>query len=436
VSFVAAHPIARWLIPAGVAVVLVGGGALGRNLAADAAVQLPARSPAQLLADVATSQVSAFNGTVTERADLGLPALPDSIGGDGSAAFNSLLTGSHTLRVWYAGPSQVRVALLGALGESDLIRNGRDLWLWSSQGSAVTHEVLPTPAGGHQAPTALPTALPSGLLNRLPGGLPFALPSGFPYALPSGLPLHLPTGLPLHLPTDPVGVAQLALTALEPTTVVRTGPSIRVAGRDAYQLVVVPRDTGSLVAEIRIAIDAAKHLPLQVTVMAKGYASPAFQIGFTQIGFTRPASAIFAFTPPPGAHLNTGAPRSPGSPGTSPSVPTQAPKATVIGKGWTSVLVARPPAGMLSGLGAPGTGAAGSPTTGGTTGPGGGSAVPGGLGSYLQALPQASGSWGSGRVLTSRLISVLITDDGRVLIGAVPAGVLMVTAGQPAAALK
>jgi hypothetical protein len=39
-------------------------------------------------------------------------------------------------------------------------------------------------------------------------------------------------------------------------------------------------------------------------------------------------------------------------------------------------------------------------------------------------------------VLTSRLISVLITDDGRVLIGAVPAGVLMVTAGQPAAALK
>ena len=34
------------------------------------------------------------------------------------------------------------------------------------------------------------------------------------------------------------------------------------------------------------------------------------------------------------------------------------------------------------------------------------------------------GSWGSGKVLTSRMVSALLTDDGRVLVGLVPPSVL------------
>jgi hypothetical protein len=37
----------------------------------------------------------------------------------------------------------------------------------------------------------------------------------------------------------------------------------------------------------------------------------------------------------------------------------------------------------------------------------------------VESLPRVSGSWGSGRLLRSTLASVLITDDGRILAGAV-----------------
>ena len=81
---------------------------------------------------------------------------------------------------------------------------------------------------------------------------------------------------------------------------------------------------------------------------------------------------------------------------TSPDRPT------VVGQGWTSVVVAKLPADALSGATAAGK-------NGDRRGPG----------FSLDALPKVSGSWGSGHLLTSRLFSVLITDDGRVLAGAV-----------------
>ena len=41
------------------------------------------------------------------------------------------------------------------------------------------------------------------------------------------------------------------------------------------------------------------------------------------------------------------------------------------------------------------------------------------LQAYLAQLPEVSGSWGSGRLLTGTAFSVVITDDGRVAAGAV-----------------
>jgi hypothetical protein len=37
----------------------------------------------------------------------------------------------------------------------------------------------------------------------------------------------------------------------------------------------------------------------------------------------------------------------------------------------------------------------------------------------LKSLPAVSGTWGSGHLLTSKVFSALLTDDGRVLVGAV-----------------
>jgi hypothetical protein len=42
----------------------------------------------------------------------------------------------------------------------------------------------------------------------------------------------------------------------------------------------------------------------------------------------------------------------------------------------------------------------------------------------LQALPRVSGAWGSGRLLNGTLFSVVLTDDGRMAVGAVPASQL------------
>ena len=81
---------------------------------------------------------------------------------------------------------------------------------------------------------------------------------------------------------------------------------------------------------------------------------------------------------------------------------------TVLGRGWTSVAVIR---GVSDG-------STGSP------------AGSGQLGAVLPSLQRVSGSWGSGRLLTSHLVSALITDDGRLLVGAVPPDLLYAAAAR------
>jgi hypothetical protein len=56
--------------------------------------------------------------------------------------------------------------------------------------------------------------------------------------------------------------------------------------------------------------------------------------------------------------------------------------------------------------------------------------VPGLPGALLRAARPVHGSWGSGRLLTTSLISVLSTDSGYVLIGAVQPSVLYADAAQ------
>jgi hypothetical protein len=51
-------------------------------------------------------------------------------------------------------------------------------------------------------------------------------------------------------------------------------------------------------------------------------------------------------------------------------------------------------------------------------------------GTLLRAARPVRGSWGSGRLITTSLLSVLITDGGQVLIGAVQPSVLYADAAQ------
>ena len=363
-SVFTSRPALRWAVPAGVLAVAIAAGSAGKVLTADAAPSLPPRTAAQLLVDLQTAKVDGLSGTVVQRADLGLPSLPGSVGGDsGSSSFNSLVTGSHTLKVWYSGEDKQRLALLGTLGESDVIHNGRDVWTWSSDGNTATHRVLTERSG---AKTPRPT----------------------------------PSGLPTPLPSTPEQAADAALAAIDPTTKVTTDGTASVAGRSAYELVLSPRDTASLVGQVRVAIDATEHVPLRVRVYAKGASTPAAEVGFTQVSFTKPADEQFQFTPPPGTKVTEAKPDDntmpkDQTPGTMPKDPTAGTRPTVVGKGWTAILVAND---VKLPSGSEGNGQ---------------------FGAILNALPRVSGSWGSGRLLTSSLFSVLITDDGRALVGAV-----------------
>ena len=84
-----------------------------------------------------------LTGTVVESAALGLPDLP---GIDNPSSITSLLTGSHTVRIWYADARHFRLAMPGMASESDLIVNGSTAWYWQSTTNSVTRYVLP--AGG------------------------------------------------------------------------------------------------------------------------------------------------------------------------------------------------------------------------------------------------------------------------------------------------
>jgi outer membrane lipoprotein-sorting protein len=383
-SIVISSSVRRWLVPASAALAVIGGGvAIGAiTQAADRAA--PPRSAAELLTDLQNTSVNGLSGTVVTRVDLGLPPLPT--GSDG-ADLSALVSGTHTLRVWYASPNQARVAVLGPSGETDVITNGTDVWTWSSRTNTATHRTI---APGTPAPGALPFPLPSA------GG-------GF--------------GL------TPQALARAALAMLEPSTEVTTNGSASVAGRDAFELVLAPRDPASLIGSVRLAVDAAEHVPLRFAVLARGSNDPAIDVAFTQISFDRPDASRFAFNPPPGATVVEAPPR--GTDADHPKPDATKPDATkpglgrpqlggsnlaMVGTGWTTVIVARMPDGAMAG-------------------------APDGIAAMLEALPKVNGDWGSGRLLSSRLFSVLLTDDGRVLIGAVGPQRLYEAAADPAARL-
>lgn len=369
----------RWAAPVA-AVAVVGGAVTVAGASAGADSGLKPRSAAQLLVDVENARVGDLSGTVVQTSNLGLPSLPGVSSGSGtgnsaSSSLSSMVTGAHTWRVWYASPSQVRLALVGGLGESDVIRNGSNLWVWSSQDKSATHYTLPAHGSGGMAETTNPKDLVR------PGN-------------PSRP----------DIPRTPQEAAQQALAAITPSTSVATSATATVAGRPAYELVLTPRDAASKVHQVRIAIDAAKHIPLRVQVYASHVAKPAFEVGFTSVDFAKPEARQFTFTPPPGttvkqstamAHpLRTKAPKA--AEGTNANAPK------VIGKGWGSVMVAKLPAGAMT--------ESGSGTPSGQTRQ---------LQAVLRALPKVSGTWGSGRLFNGTLFSAVLTDDGRVAVGAV-----------------
>lgn len=343
------HRALRWLAPAGVLGVV--GLAAGGMITASASTSepLPDTTAAELVADMQSEPAQAFSGTVVAQMSLGLPQLPAVADEHGGSSVAGLLTGSHTMRIWYGGADKQRVALLGQTSETDVFHSGQDLWEWDSDTHVATHTVLPKHSGSAAPSVPRPSTAES---------------------------------------LTPQQLATKLLSAIDPTTRVSLGPSRTIADRSAYDLVLTPRDSSTRIGSVHIAVDGSTKLALGVQVYARGAASPAIDVAFSDISLKAPPQGYFAFVPPPGAtvHTNSGA-----SGSSVDSDPATGKAPTTVGKGWSSVVVYTSTPAQVQKI----------------------------TGSALSALKPVEGSWGHGRLLDSALFSALVTSDGRVFAGAV-----------------
>lgn len=364
---VTTKPWVRWFPAAAVpAVVAIGVLASG----ATAVSPPPPATPAQVLALAAGHSVRQFSGTLEERADLGLPSIPGQALGaaKGSSTFGSeaalleLLTVPHTAKVYADGPARLRVQVMDQLAERDAIRNGSDAWTYDSSANTVTHATLP--AGSAETAPSAPTVAPEQLAQRF-------------------------------------------LAAADTSTDVSLGAPTAVAGHSSYTLVLTPKASGTLIADVKIAVEAQTGLPLAVDVFAKGQQAPAFHATYTQLELKAPDASVFAFSPPPGAKVTEQ--QLPGTPGAAGQAPkdhaqkehAQKP-ASGTSQGWDAVVVIpkdKVPAGFTD----------------------------------QPLVRQLSTPAAGGRVISSSLFTVFLADDGRVLAGAVPASTLEAKASGTAA---
>lgn len=345
------HPSLRWLVP-GAVVCVAGLAATGMFSAQASSEKLPRTSPSALIAAVQSPKITGFSGTVVSRLSLGLPELP-TIGNVGNgASMTSLLSGSHTLQVWYGGERQQRIALLGATDETDLFRSGRQVWQWSSADRVAIHTVLPKRATEHHRILTSPQTV------------------------------------------TPSDLASSALEQLDPSTKVTVKDNRRVANRSAYELILQPRTSSSRVGAVHISVDGKTKIPLGVQVYPRGSRSAAIDVAFTSIRFAKPAGTYFDFSPPHGAKVRT-VDLSPSSSNRS----ELAHRLGVVGKSWSTIFTYR--AGHPIKL----------------------------KGALRRATTHVHGSWGRGRLLESDLLSVLVTNNGRVYAGAVDPDALYAAAG-------
>ncbi|MFF7723266.1 outer membrane lipoprotein carrier protein LolA [Streptomyces luteogriseus] len=376
---------ARYVVPVtviGMAAATIG---LVPALADSGDPDLPKITAQQLIEKIAKSDVQQLSGTVKISTDLGLPNLGGLESGllsgaagqgeggssaDPTAKLTELASGTHTLRVAADGPDRQKLSLLENAAEYSIIHNGKDVWGYDSKSNEVYHGT------SSESP------------ERGKDRQPPAMPKDF---------------------------AEEALKAVDDTTSVTVDGTAQVAGRDAYKLVVKPRQSGSTVGAISVAVDAKTGMPLKFTLTPASGGAAVVDVGFTKVSFAKPAASTFDFTPPKGAKVTEekdagqGAEKTPGkAPGKDFDKREHAPKAgedfgkgldgmKTIGEGWNAIATFD-----TGGEGVPSGGAGGD------------------LGGFMDSLgDKVHGKFGSGTVFSTRLVNALVTDDGKVYAGLV-----------------
>ncbi|MGH3929817.1 MAG: LolA family protein [Pseudonocardiaceae bacterium] len=331
----------------------IGLGVLTVPAGAGSQPDLPEVSAEELVASVLTADAPAFGGTVEVDNALGLPALPGGMH-DGPSPLTQPMT---TFRVWSDGQGRGRLALPSPGGEQVVIEDGTTLWRYDSSSrtaTALEHGAVPAP---HHAPVA-----------------------------------------------DPAEAARALIGAVQDSSTVAVDGTAEVAGRPVYELVLTPKPTErTLLREVRVAVDSAERVPLQLTVLANGSTEPALQIGFSDLDVGPQDPALFQFTPPDGVAVErVEPPQAPSGhyPDLHPDLHDGAGSMIRrLDEGWDTVVIGQlPEAGSEA-----------------ETDP---------LAMVGQLGRPVSGPWGDGWVVQTAVGTVLVASDGRIAAGAVPQQVL------------
>jgi outer membrane lipoprotein-sorting protein len=210
--------------------------------------------------------------------------------------------------------------------------------------------------------------------------------------LPSATgPIPLAFGTAASLTPPTLAAALVDSLGSDSDVTLRSGPS--VADRPTYELVLRPDVAGSLISAIHIDVDGDHGVALAVRIYAGDGSldadadgvegALALDTSFSSVWFAAPSPRNFRFQPPPGATV---------LPGTSLGVlSSDNPDATVLGSGWLQVVSFAPDAERAALMRVWAAG-------------------------HSRAV---SGAWGSGRVMRTPLLSMVVTRTDRVVIGPV-----------------
>ncbi|MBO1334929.1 DUF2092 domain-containing protein [Streptomyces sp. VRA16 Mangrove soil] len=370
----------RYAVP--VAVVGVAAATIGLvpALADSGDPSLPKVTAQELIEKIAKSDTEQLSGTIKIHTDLGLPSLggaASSLGGvggqgkGGSSAdpkekLTELASGTHTLRVAADGADRQKLSILDSAAEYSVIHNGSDVWAYDSRSNEAYHATGKDQKAGKKA-------------------------------------------APEGVPATPKELTDQILKASGDSTSFSVDGTAQIAGRDAYRLQIKPKQSGSTVGAITVSVDAKTGTPLKFTLTPASGGAAVVDAGFTSVDFGKPAASTFDFKPSKGTKVTEagdlkaqdhGAARedlkgAEGLDGLS--------GLNTIGKGWTSIAQLKMPK------------EAGGLASGATSGN-----MPADAQKFLNSLgDRVTGKFGSGTVYSTRLVNVLITQDGTVYAGAV-----------------
>jgi outer membrane lipoprotein-sorting protein len=253
----------RYIISFAVAALVVAGVVGVAASRAQGGTTLPSISPAALLAKVADAAKSPIpvSGDVAWTNGL-IPGsdLTGLLGGQGSApsSLAGLAMGGSG-RLWVQPGSGVRLDVQGSGSDFVLVGGKSGVWAYSSAtGTAVR------------------------------------------YALPAGMATSAPR--PAASAVDPLAAITNGLQRFAATGTVAVTGDQTVAGRQSYVLTITPAaGTTTTLGSVRVAVDGATYVPLQVQVFAKGDTTPTLSAGFTSVSYAANGASLFSFTPPAGA---------------------------------------------------------------------------------------------------------------------------------------